>query len=107
VGEVEKTKPPNQQPQEEGEPAEPRHRQLVHAPAARSVDHAEPARHPADRRRQEHDDHEGDEHPPENAEVIAELVEDAEVRAVRRKHDASVLRRRAALACAPGGLPVH
>jgi hypothetical protein len=32
--------------------------------------------------------------------VIAELVEDAEVRAVRRKHGVRVLRRRDALACA-------
>jgi hypothetical protein len=31
--------------------------------------------------------------------VIRELVEDAEVRAVRREHAVSVLRRRDALAC--------
>jgi hypothetical protein len=36
--------------------------------------------------------------------VVSELVQDAEVRAARRKHDVSVLRRRDPLACALGGL---
>ena len=85
----------HEQTEEEREPAQARHRQLVDPPAARDVDDAEPPRHPSDGRRQQHDDGESDERPPQDVEVIAELVEDAEMRAgVRRKHAVSVLRDR-------------
>src|SRR6185437_6999252 len=49
---------------------------------------------------QQDDDGEGDERSPEDLEVIAEFVEDAEVRAGRREHAVSVLRRGDVLACA-------
>jgi hypothetical protein len=84
----------HEDPEEEPDPPEARHGKLVHAPPAGHVDHAEPPRHPSDRGRQQDDDGEGDERSPDDLEVIGELVEDAEVRAGRRKHDSSVLRRR-------------
>ena len=64
---------------------------------------AEPARHPSDCGRQQDDDAERDERSPKDVEVIAELVEDAEVRAVRREHAVRVLRRGDALACGVSG----
>jgi hypothetical protein len=100
VADVEEGECRDEQAEEERETAEARHGQLVDAPATWNVDDAEPARHPAHRRRQQHDDGEGDEGPPEDVEVIDKLIEDAEVRAVRREHAVSVLRRRDALACA-------
>ena len=91
----------HEDPEEEREPAEARHRQLVDAPPAGEVDDAEPPRHPSHRGREQDDDGERDERAPDDLEVIGELVEDAEMRAVRRKHDVSVLRRRDELASAP------
>ena len=100
MADVEEGERRHEHPEEEPDPAEARHRQLVHAPPAGDVDHAEPARHPSDCGGQQDDDAERDERSPEDVEVISELVEDAEVRAVRREHAVSVLRRWDAPACA-------
>jgi hypothetical protein len=100
VADVEERERRHEHPEEEPDPAETGHRQLVDAPAAGDVDDAEPPGHPSHRRCEQHDDREGDERAPQDLEVIAELVEDAEVRADRREHAVRVLRRRAALACA-------
>jgi len=99
VADVKKGERRHEHPEEEPDPAEPRHGKLVDPPAARDVDHAEPPRHPPDGGRQQDDDREGNERAPEDLEVIAELIEDAEVRAGRRKHGASVLRAGDAIAC--------
>ena len=99
MADVEEGERRHEHPEEQTDPAEARHRQLVDAPPTGDVDHAEPARHPSHRRRQQNDDGEGDERSPEDLEVIAELVEDAEVRADRREHADSVLRRPSRLAC--------
>jgi len=97
---VEEGKRRHEHPEEEPDPSEAGHRELIDAPPAGDVDHAEPARHPPHRGSQQHNEGEGDERSPEDIEVIAELVEDAEVRAVRREHVVRVLRREDALACA-------
>src|SRR5207237_5781415 len=90
---VEERERRHDQAEEEREPAEARHRQLVHAPAPRNVDDSEPPRHPSDCRWQQYHDGEADERAPEDAEMIGKLVEDAEVRAACREHAVSVLRR--------------
>jgi len=100
VADVEEGKRRHEHPEEEPDPSEAGHRELIDAPPAGDVDHAEPARHPSDRGRQQDDDRESDERSPNDLEVIAELVEDAEVRAIRREHVVRVLRREDALACA-------
>ena len=46
LAEVQEGERRHEHAEEEREPAEARHRQLVHAPAPRHVDDAEPARHP-------------------------------------------------------------
>ena len=66
--------------EEEREPAEPRHRRAVDPAAAGRIDDAEKARHPADRRRQQHHDDERDERTPDDLQVVAENVDDAVVR---------------------------
>ncbi len=93
----------HEQPEEEREAAEARHRQLVDAPTAGSVDDAESPSHASHRRRQQDDDDTRDERSEDDGEVVAELIEDAEVRAGRRKHGASVLRHGQVLASASVG----
>ena len=68
----------DEDPEEEREPAEPRHaaRRLA-ASVLGPVDDAEQARHAADGRGQEHDDHEGDQRRPRRtSQVVRELVPD-------------------------------
>ena len=50
----------HEDPEEEREPAEPRHRQRVDAPPTGKVDDAEPPRHPSHRRREDDDHNERD-----------------------------------------------
>ncbi len=92
----------HEHPEEERQPAEPRHRQLVDAPPAGQVDDAEPPRHPSHRRREQNDDDERDNGAPDDVEIVGELVDDAEMRAadVPDNHGTSVLRRLDASACA-------
>ena len=71
----------HEQPEEERQPAEPRHGQRVDAPPAGQVDDPEPPRHPSHRRREEDDDDERDDGSPDDVEIVGELVEDAEMRA--------------------------
>ena len=92
VADVEEGERRHEHPEEERDSAEARHGKLVDPPAAGDVDHAEPPRHPSHHRRKQDDDGEGDECAPEDFQVVAELVEDAEVRADRREHAVSVLR---------------
>ena len=66
--------------EEERETAEARDRVSVQAPPAGAVDDAQHSRHPADRRREQHDDDERDDRTPEDFEVIAEHVDDAVLR---------------------------
>ena len=67
----------HEDPEEEREPAEPRDRRAVEPPAAGRIDDAEQPRHPADGRRQQHDDDERDERSPDDLKVVAENVDDA------------------------------
>ena len=62
--EVEERERRDEDAEEEREPAEPRHRARVRAAlVAGPLDDAEQARHPADRRREQHDDHQRDAEP--------------------------------------------
>ena len=66
----------HEDPEEEREPAEPRHRAAVHAARAGPVDDAEHPRHPADRRRQQHDDHERQHRPVDDLGMVGERLPD-------------------------------
>ena len=68
--------------EEERDPAEARHGAPVDPPPADGVDDAQQPGHPADRRRQQDDDREGDGAAPDDREVVAERVEDALVHAL-------------------------
>ena len=61
----------HEDPEEERDPAEARDRPHVQPPAARRVDDAEPPRHPADRGREQHDDHEREQRAPDDLQVVA------------------------------------
>jgi hypothetical protein len=75
--ELEKRERGDEDPEEQREAAEPRHRAGVGAAAvAGAVDDAEHAGHAADGRRQEHDDHEGDDEAVDDLGVLPELVAD-------------------------------
>ena len=64
MADAEKGECRHEHPEEESDTAEAPHRELVDAPPAGDVDHAEPARHPTAGVRQ-NDDGEGDERSPE------------------------------------------
>ena len=65
----------DEDPEEERQPAEPRHRQPVEPPRLRPVDDAEQPRHPADRGGQQQDDHERENRAPDHLEVVGERVD--------------------------------
>ena len=73
--EVEERERRYEDPEEDREPAEPRDRTSVDPPRVRPIDCAEHPRHPADGRRQEHDDDERDDRPVQDFGRRTQLVE--------------------------------
>ena len=64
----------HEDPEEERDPAEPRHRPAVEPPRRRLVDDAEEPGHPPDGGRQENHDSERDSGTPEHLEVVGERL---------------------------------